>query len=81
MNVEAKVKSILSVLSGIEHIDNGTLLQYDLLLDSLSMITMLLEIEDEFQVQLNEDDMNPYYLETVQDVIDMAGKYVGDVNE
>lgn len=81
MNVEAKVKSILSVLSGIKHIDNGALLQYELLLDSLSMITMLLEIEDEFQIQLNEDDMNPYYLETVQDVIDMADKYVGDSNE
>ncbi len=81
MNVEEKIKNILSGLSGVEYFYNETILQNELLLDSLSMIMMIIEIEDEFQIRLDEDDMNPYYLETVQDVIDMVGRYIGEQNE
>ena len=81
MNVEEKVKNILYELSGEVGIDNNQRLQDDLLLDSLSMVTMLIEIEDVFEIQLNESDMNPFDLNTVQDVIDLVGKYYGDKDE
>lgn len=78
MNIEEKVKSILSELSGEVEISNEATLQNDLALDSLSMVTLLVEIEDAFEVQLYEADMNPFDFETVQSVINMVGKYVQD---
>ena len=81
MNIEAKVKEILCELSGEEIIENSSTLQGDLALDSLMMVTMLVEIEEVFGVELDEADMNPFDLSTVQNVINMVAKYCGDKNE
>ena len=81
MNVEEKVKAILYALSGEESVPNEASLQEELALDSLAMVTMLIEIEDVFEIQLDESDMNPFDLTTVQDVIDMVGKYRGCADE
>lgn len=81
MNIETKVKEILCELSGEENIENTDHLQGDLALDSLMMVTMLVEIEEVFGIELDEADMNPFDLDTVQNVIDMVVKYCGDENE
>ena len=81
MNIETKVKEILCELSGEENIENTDHLQGDLVLDSLMMVTMLVEIEEAFAIELDEADMNPFDLGTVQNVIDMVAKYCGDENE
>ena len=81
MNIETKVKEILCELSGEETIENTDHLQGDLALDSLMMVTMLVEIEETFEIELDEADMNPFDLGTVQNVIDMVAKYVGDRDE
>ena len=81
MNIETKVKEILCELSGEESIENTDHLQGDLALDSLMMVTMLVEIEEAFAIELDESDMNPFDLGTVQNVIDMVAKYCGDENE
>jgi len=81
MSVEENVKTILFELSGIENIDNSNSLQEDLALDSLAMVTLLIEIEDIFEIQLDEADMNPFDLNTVQDVISMVERYGGDISE
>lgn len=81
MNIETKVKEILCELSGEETIENTDHLQGDLALDSLMMVTMLVEIEETFEIELDEVDMNPFDLDTVQNVIDMVAKYCGDENE
>ena len=81
MNVEEKVKDILFKLSGEKYIENDSYLQDDLLLDSLMMVTMLIEIEDAFGIELDETDMNPFDFSTVQNVIDMVTKYCGDKDE
>lgn len=81
MNIETKVKEILCELSGEETIVNTDHLQGDLVLDSLMMVTMLVEIEETFEIELDEADMNPFDLGTVQNVIDMVAKYYGDENE
>ena len=41
------------------------------------MVTLLVEIEKTFGIELDEADMNPFDLTTVQDVVDMVGKYCG----
>ena len=81
MNIETKVKGILCELSGEETIENTDHLQGELALDSLMMVTLLVEIEEAFAIELDEADMNPFDLGTVQNVIDMVAKYCGDENE
>ena len=78
MKPEKKIKSILSELSGEKRIKNSARLQEDLSLDSLSMVTLLIEIEEQFGIELDEKDMNPLELTDVQSVIDMVKKYGGD---
>ena len=78
MNIEEKVKGILSELSGVEVIANNATLQGNIALDSLAMVTLLIEIEETFGIELDETDMNPFDLTTVQSVIDMVKKYCVD---
>ena len=75
MAVDEKVKTILSELSGQRVIENDFSLQNDLALDSLSMVTLLIEIENVFEIQLDEADMNPFDLETVDDIIALVKRY------
>lgn len=81
MNIEEKVKEILCELSGEETIENEATLQGDLTLNSLLMVTLLIEIEETFSIELDESDMNPFDLSTVQSVIDMVTRYIGDQDE
>jgi acyl carrier protein len=81
MNLEEKIREILFELSGMEITDNNASLQVDLALDSLAMVMLLIEIEEEFGIELDESDMNPFELNTVQDIIDLVSKYLGDDNE
>lgn len=78
MKPEKKIKSILSELSGEKRIKNSVRLQEDLALDSLSMVTLLIEIEEQLGIELDEKDMNPFELTDVQSVIDMVKKYGGE---
>lgn len=78
--MENKVINILSELSGLENITTDMSLQGDLNFDSLMMVTLLLEIEDSLEIELNESDMNPFDLQTVEDVIKLANNYIGDKN-
>ena len=42
------------------------------------MVTLLIELEEKFGIELDESDMNPYDLNTVQSVADLVGRYLGD---
>lgn len=78
MNIEGKVKGIISELCGEENIENSMRLQGELSLDSLLMVTLLIEIEEKFEITLDESDMNPFELTTVQSVIDLVRKYIDE---
>ncbi len=79
--IKDKVIEVLTELSGTENISLENHLQNDLGLDSMLMVTLLIEIEEKFEIELNESDMNPFDLNTVQDVIALVEKYGGDKNE
>lgn len=79
--INDKVIEILAELSGTENISLENHLQNDLGLDSMLMVTLLLDIEEKFEIELNESDMNPFDLNTVQDVVSLVEKYGGDKNE
>ena len=79
-NVKEGVFKILSDLLGVSVNEAQMRLVEDIGLDSLMLVTMLIEIEEEFNIELNESDMNPYDFITAGDVIAMTERYVGDVN-
>ena len=72
-----KVIVLVKELSGKEEIKESDRLQDDIGLDSLGMVTLLVEIEDTFLIELDESDMNPYDLSYVSDVIKLVEKYSG----
>ena len=75
MTTEDRVIFVLKELSGIETISLSDVLLDDLKLDSLSMVALLLEIEDAFDFELKESDMNPFDLNTVADVLALVTRY------
>lgn len=72
-----KVSAVLRRLSGQEHIAPMQMLQGDLGLDSLGMVTLLIELEDAFGITLREADMNPFRLVRVIDVCELMNRYTG----
>lgn len=74
------IYKILSDLSGVEVNESQSKLVDDIGFDSLMLVTMLLEIEEKLDIELDESDMNPYDLITAGDVIAMAERYTGDSN-
>lgn len=73
-------KSILETLRGLWRdpgIQMENELRRDLGIDSLGMVTLLLDLEDTFGFELKESDMNPYELITVADVVRLVERYPG----
>ena len=81
MDVQERVFNIIRELSGAENISLESSLQGEIYLDSLSMVTLLIMVEDGFNIVLDESDMNPFDLITVNDVVALVKKYVGDEDE
>lgn len=78
MEIYEKVVKILEEICGNEDIEPSDNLQNDLALDSLDLVTFLVSLEDEFEIEFDESDMNPYDFETVENVIKIIEKYLGD---
>ena len=72
---DEKLQKILRELSGLDTFGESDSLQADLGLDILSMVNLLLAIEDAYGVTLNESDMDPMTLLTVADVSALVKKY------
>ena len=73
--IKSQVTEILEDICAIEVTDETATLQNDLQMDSLRMVMLLVMIEDTFEIELDESDMNPFVLITVQDIIDLVAKY------
>mgnify|MGYP004668936517 FL=1 len=77
---KGQVLDILADLALTKPTQEMTLLG-DLQLDSLRLVMLLVTLEDTFAIELDESDMDPFALVTVQDVIDLAQKYTGEVKD
>ena len=78
MNIEiiqAHVIEILEDLCTEKITETPAQLLGDLAMDSLRMVMLLVMIEEVFEIELDESDMNPFALLTVQHVIDLVAKY------
>ncbi len=81
MKMEERVFEIIKELSGREEIQETDNLQDDVALDSLGMVTLLMEIEERFEIELEESDMNPFDLVAVSDVLKLVERYVENEQE
>ena len=81
MHIFEKVSEILSELSGIEILCLEQELQTDLGFDSLQMVTLLMMLEETFQIVLDESDMNPFDLINVSHVVNLVEKYLCGEND
>ena len=71
---ERKIIEILTEL-GVESITPKSELRDGLGLDSLQMVNLLIALEEIFDIELEETDIDPASLLTVEDVISLAKKY------
>ena len=76
MELRERVFELLMELTSMEEISEYDELAGDLGLDSLGMITLLVAIEDTFQIELEESDMDPLALQTVDDIVQLLEKYL-----
>ena len=74
--MEKEIFNLISDISGSEVKTPSQELINDLSFDSLRMVTLLIMIEDTFDIELDQSDMNPFLLVTVQDVINLVARYV-----
>ena len=81
IDIKKTVYKILSEMSGTEVNNDEPQLTLDLGLDSMNMVMLLIEIEDAFDIRLDETDMNPFELICVGDVIKLAEKYLSNGGE
>ncbi len=70
------VFEILEELCGKEIVDLKESLSEDLVMDSLQKVMLLVMLEERLDIELDESDMNPFDLFLVEDVVNMAEKYV-----
>lgn len=75
-NIKKEVFELLTDLCGSEVIDTSQSLIGDLSFDSLRMVTLLIMLEDTFGFELDQSDMNPFLLITVNDVLNLVKQYL-----
>ena len=80
-SVKQQVFEIVEELCLMPVQNTSVTLTVDLSLDSLRMVMLLVTLEDTFEIELDESDMNPFSLITVQDVVDLVMKYVAFAKE
>lgn len=83
MDIEAikdRVIEILGELCAENVTDVSTHLINDLSMDSLRMVMLLVMLEESFEIELDESDMNPFALVTVEDIIGLVSKYKTESN-
>ena len=79
--IQDKVFDLIEELCLVSVRDTKMKLIEDLAMDSLRMVMLLVSLEDVFEIELDESDMNPFALITVGDVVALAMKYVSSTGK
>ena len=70
------VNEILKEKSFCDDITAELKLNEDLGLDSLNMVELMVELEECFNIEIDESDLDPAALQTVEQVYALVAKYV-----
>ena len=79
--IEKQVIQLLEEIGLLTISDTSMTLAEDLGFDSLKLVMLLVLIEDTFDIELDESDMNPFELLCVEDVVQLVKKYVEPMEE
>ena len=79
--IEKQVIQLLEEIGLLTISDTSMTLAEDLGFDSLKLVMLLVLIEDTFEIELDESDMNPFELLCVEDVVQLVKKYVEPTEE
>ena len=74
--MKTQVNEILKEKSFCNNITAELKLNEDLGLDSLNMVELMVELEERFNIEIDESDLDPAALQTVEQVYALAAKYV-----
>lgn len=74
--VMEKLNNIISQMCGSVEVKRDDLLRDDLGFDSLMLVTLMVLLEDEFNIAFMVADLDPFALATVQDVEKLIKRYV-----
>ena len=47
-------------------------------IDSITLVSLIVEIEMKYNITFSEDDLNPDNLTTIKNIVDMMGNYLWD---
>lgn len=75
--MRAIVDRILKEKSFCEKVTPNLNLNEDLGLDSLNMVELIVELEEELDIEIEESDLDPASLRTVKQIYDLVEKYTG----
>ena len=75
MSIKKEVIKLLKDMSEIKDINEGAELKNDLFFDSMEMVMLMIELEDKFNIEIDEADMDPDSLKTVGDVVYLVERY------
>ena len=73
--MKEKVNEILKEKSFCDEITSELKLREDLGLDSLNMVELMVELEDKFNIEIEDSDLDPAALQTVSQIYDLVEKY------
>lgn len=74
--MKTQVNEILKEKSFCDNITAELKLNEDLGLDSLNMVELMVELEECFNIEIDESDLDPAALQTVEQVYALVAKYV-----
>lgn len=76
MDIFRNVEQVISETVGADSITAELELKTDIGLDSLSLVAVIVGLEEKFGIEFNESDLDPSKIVRVQDLVELVGKYV-----
>lgn len=76
MNILQTVTEVIIETTGGENIVAEQKLKEDIGLDSLSLVAVIVGLEERFEIEFKESDLDPSKLLTVSDLVSLVEKYV-----
>lgn len=75
-NTKAVINSILTEKRFSDAIAADMKLSEDLGFDSLSLVELIVDLEDRFDIEIDESDLDPSRLKTVAQIYSLVDKYL-----
>ncbi len=76
MDIFQKVKEVICDTVGEENVTPDQELKADLGFDSLSLVAVVVGLEEKFGIEFNESDLDPSKIIHVGDLIELVEKYI-----